>query len=176
MPKQVFIDGIAQLSHPHVAKSKPAHLQKLPVPPNFEEEAKKAVEWEGLPPLHPKQSWKGTVVFTNVRTIWGRHGAAQSLAAPGATVVVRGGEIVCSADCAAADNVEARVDLAGGALAPALVAYGSPLGLQEIGAEVSTGDGVAPDALRGPVPAILGGDGTLIRAADGLQFGGRDTL
>ncbi|KZV86711.1 composite domain of metallo-dependent hydrolase [Exidia glandulosa HHB12029] len=177
-PKQVFIDGIPQLAHPHVAKSKAEQLQKLPKPPNFDEEAKKAVEWEGLPPLHPKQSWKGTVKFVHVGTLWasGVDGLqAQTLSVP-STVIVQGGRVLCTGCSDFHGDVETTVDLAGGALAPSLVSYGSTLGLQEIPSESTTADGIAPDALLGPIPAILGGDGTLIRAVDGLQFGGRDTL
>ena len=45
-------------------------------------------------------------------------------------------------------------------------------GLEEIEAEESTRDGSVFDALGGPSspPSIIGGDGSLIRAADGLIF------
>jgi len=65
------------------------------------------------------------------------------------------------------------VDLQGGAISPGLLTYGSPLGLQEIEAEPSTGDGVVFDPLTGRVPELVEGD---IRAVDALQFAGRDTL
>lgn len=58
---------------------------------------------------------------------------------------------------------------------PALVSFGSPLGLQEISGEPSTYDGVVFDAF-GEVPAIIGGDQSVIRAVDGLQYGTRDAL
>jgi hypothetical protein len=49
------------------------------------------------------------------------------------------------------------------------------LGLQEIAGEDSTGDGAVFDPLSMEMPTILG-EHTLIRAADGLQFGTRDAL
>lgn len=66
------------------------------------------------------------------------------------------------------------VDLKGGAIAPGLVSFGSPLGLQEIQGEASTYDGSVYEPLLGNVPAIVGGSGVMIRAADGLQFAMRD--
>jgi hypothetical protein len=59
---------------------------------------------------------------------------------------------------------------------PGLVTYGSPLGLDNIEQEPSTNDGEILDPLTAKVPAILGGDGSVIRAVDGLQYGGRDML
>ena len=67
------------------------------------------------------------------------------------------------------------VNLVGGALAPALISYGSNLGLEEIESESSTRDGVVFDVLGGPgaPPSLLGGDESLIRAVDGLVFATR---
>ena len=59
---------------------------------------------------------------------------------------------------------------------PALISYGSPLGLEHIAAEDSTGDGAVGDPLTAKQPSILGGDGALIRAVDGLQYTTRDAL
>ena len=69
------------------------------------------------------------------------------------------------------------IDLKGGSLAPGLTSYGSPLGLVEISLEPSTNDGVVLDPLvDGNLPSILGKDTAIIRAVDGLQFQGRNTL
>ena len=68
------------------------------------------------------------------------------------------------------------VDLEGGSLSHGLTTYGAPIGLEEINLEPSTKDGVVPDLLLSSVPKVVGGDGALIRAVDGLQFGGRDAL
>jgi hypothetical protein len=42
--------------------------------------------------------------------------------------------------------------------------------------EPSTNDGLVYDALSAEIPTILGGNYTIIRAVDGLQFAGRSTL
>ena len=69
------------------------------------------------------------------------------------------------------------VDLKGGSLAPGLTSYGSPLGLVEIRLEPSTNDVTVLDPLvDGNLPSILGKDAAIIRAVDGLQFQGRNTL
>jgi hypothetical protein len=65
-----------------------------------------------------------------------------------------------------------RVDLDGGAISPGLVAFGAPLGLEEISAEPSTNDGTASALL----PKLLGGHTAILRASDGLQFSGRSAL
>jgi hypothetical protein len=66
--------------------------------------------------------------------------------------------------------------LKGGVLAPGLTSFGAHLGLVEIRAEASTNDGAIYDAYAGAVPEVVGGDEGVIRAIDGLSFGGRDTL
>ncbi|OJT07354.1 hypothetical protein TRAPUB_1790 [Trametes pubescens] len=68
------------------------------------------------------------------------------------------------------------VDLEGGSLAPGLTTFGSPLGLEEIMGEVSTKDGYVLDPLQDRVPKVVGGNGALIHAIDGLQFGTRHAL
>ena len=69
------------------------------------------------------------------------------------------------------------VDLEGGSLVPGLTSYGSQLGLEEILFESSTNDGVVFDPLvDGNLPSVLGKDTAIIRAVDGLQFNGRNTL
>jgi len=64
-PRQVFIDGIAQLENPHVVP-KPVHAQQAPKTPNFDEEARLAVKYDGLPPLIPQSVKSQPVLFTNV--------------------------------------------------------------------------------------------------------------
>lgn len=58
---------------------------------------------------------------------------------------------------------------------PALVSYGSPMGLDHIQGEASTKDGLVLNPLTQEIPSILG-EGSVIRAVDGLQFSGRDSL
>ncbi|KAG6891468.1 hypothetical protein C0992_006199 [Termitomyces sp. T32_za158] len=68
-PVQVFIDGIPQLQSPHVVR-KPKAFQKSPKVPNFDKEAAKAVEYEGLPPLAPAKPLPSTTVFTNISSVY----------------------------------------------------------------------------------------------------------
>ncbi|KAI0297178.1 carbohydrate esterase family 9 protein [Russula brevipes] len=183
-PAQVFIDGIPQLDAPHVV-SKPEHFQDLPKVPNFDREAEEAVAFEGLPPLLSDRTSTDVVLFMNVNSIvLPRNGdlaeAYSALSDEAGIVVVRNGDITCygaEATCSLDDLIEGErvrvVDLQGGAISPGLLTYGSPLGLQEIEAEPSTGDGVVFDPLTGRVPELVEGD---IRAVDALQFAGRDTL
>jgi len=186
-PAQVFIDGIPQLDVPHVV-SKPGTFQDLPKVPNFDREAEEAVAFEGLPPLLPERAPADVIQFTNVNSvILPRRGdLAEAYSAPGdetGVVVVRNGEITCygsEAACSLDDLTEGDrvrvVDLQGGEISPGLLTYGSPLGLQEIEAEPSTGDGPVFDPLVGRVPKLVGGDIPIVRAVDALQFAGRDSL
>lgn len=96
-------------------------------------------------------------------------------------MVVNKGRVVCSgavALCASYVSDHAvNIDLEGGSISPALVSFGSSLGLQDISGEESTTDGTVYDALSGKkIPTILGGDDSIIKAVDGLQFGTRDAL
>ena len=186
-PAQVFIDGIPQLDAPHVV-SKSDAFQDLPKVPNFDREAEEAVAFEGLPPLLPKMASTNIVLFTGVRSVIlpGQDDLAEVYSAQGdeaGVVGVKNGEIICYGAEAAcsfddlADGERVRVvDLQGGAISPGLLTYGSPLGLQEIEAEPSTGDGKVFDPLAGRIPKLVGGDDSIIRALDGLQFAGRDAL
>ncbi|KAL5519409.1 hypothetical protein ACEPAH_1092 [Sanghuangporus vaninii] len=180
-PKQVFIDGIAQLKSPHVVV-KPEYLQQVPKPPNFDEETKKTVEYEGLPPLLPRNtSSESIVIFTNVSYVWNfdsTSGEFQSTAIEDHGVVVsKAGEIICRGSCASflSSGDITFVDLEGGSIAPGLVSFGSDLGLQEIGMEESTTDGTVLDAFSQNIPKIIG-ENPVIRAADGLLFATRNAL
>ncbi|KAF9017784.1 hypothetical protein BDZ89DRAFT_1165551 [Hymenopellis radicata] len=179
-PKQVFIDGIAQLEDPF-SVTKPAVFQKVPETPDFEKEAKDAVKYDGLPPL-TAQKTSDIVVFTNVSNVFVKQDNAvvNTLSdAAGGVVVVKGGNIVCSGSCPEAFSPSYAaaefIDLEGGSISPGLISFGSPLGLEHIMGEPSTNDGSVPDALTGSVPAILGPD-AIIHAVDGLQFETRDML
>ncbi|KAH9048372.1 carbohydrate esterase family 9 protein [Lactarius hengduanensis] len=186
-PVQVFIDGIPQLDAPHVV-SKPDKFQDLPKVPNFDREAEEAVTFEGLPPLLPKRASTDFVLFTGVRSVIlpDRDYLAELFSAQedeAGVVAVQNGDIICygtATTCSLdnlADGERVRVvDLQGGAISPGLLTYGSPLGLQEIEAESSTGDGQVFDPLTGWVPKLVGGDDSIVRAVDALQFAGRDAL
>ncbi|KAF9268942.1 carbohydrate esterase family 9 protein [Marasmius fiardii PR-910] len=181
-PVQVFIDGIPQLERPYVAR-KPEAFQEVPEVPNFDKEAREAVKYQGLPPLTPKSS--SSVVFTNVKSVFMRSRAgvqkvfSSSEEALG-EVVVRDGKITCFGRCVKDHFVEdpdtSVVDLGGGSIFPALVSFGTPLGLEVMNQEPSTNDGDVFDPLAKSVPSILGGDSAVVRAVDGLQFDTRDAL
>lgn len=186
---QVFIDGVPQLQSPHVV-DKPDAFQKTPKVPNFDAEARQAVEYEGLQPLSPKKISLGTaVIFTNVKSI--HHVKDKSIEeiqsfaddAGSITVVTRNGMIVChgtSEMCIGSSslgNTTARIiDLEGGSISPGLVSFGYPLGLVTMQLEPSTNDGPVYDTLLRTVPEVLGGGPSISRAIDGLQYGTRDAL
>ncbi|KAL0577323.1 hypothetical protein V5O48_004679, partial [Marasmius crinis-equi] len=184
-PVQVYIDGIPQLEDPHVAR-KPDAFQDVPKVPNFDQEARDAIKYQGLPPLKPRKSSAETVVFTNVKSVFTRSGAGiqKVFSSEGSglgNVVVRNGRVACSGQCIQDHFVEDLnamiVDLEGGSIFPALVSYGAPLGLETMNQEPSTNDGTVFEPLSSTrVPSILGGDSAVIRAVDGLQYGTRDAL
>jgi imidazolonepropionase-like amidohydrolase len=143
------------------------------------------LQYEGLPPLDANRTTSDLVVFINVASFWGsRSGHVQKLFTTtdaSGIIAVERGHVVCvgTGNICVEHTLRPHaelVDLAGGALTPALVSVGTSLGLQEIAMEESTTDGVVYDSLMRPVPKVLGGDRTLIRAVDGLQFGTRDAL
>ncbi|KAH9176445.1 carbohydrate esterase family 9 protein [Lactarius sanguifluus] len=166
-PTQVYIDGIAQIEFPHVVE-KPNSLQSVPKVPNFDSEAARAVEYEGLPPLLPNESYIGDVLFKN-----GIHSGVVMVL--NGTVACLGPENSCSLDEFSDSHAPPRIiDLKGGSISPTLVSYGSYLGLSEIQGEISTGDGNVFDPLV--APASSAAEQVLVRAVDGLQFAGRNAL
>ncbi|KAG0707315.1 composite domain of metallo-dependent hydrolase [Suillus ampliporus] len=181
-PQQVWIDGIPQLSEPAVA-SKPVSFQQVPRTPNFDLEAAAAIKYEGLPPLAPKKA-KDFVVFANIGSMFMPDGMGGVMSVgdvgEGSVVVLKKGVVQCwGAVAACAKELASEdpewIDLEGGSIAPGLISYGSPLGLEEIQGEKSTHDGTVFDPLTDSLPGILA-RGEPIKAADGLQFSGRDTL
>ncbi|KAH8116645.1 composite domain of metallo-dependent hydrolase [Phellopilus nigrolimitatus] len=186
-PKQVFIDGVVQLASPFTVE-KPESIQKAPKTPDFDDEAADAVKYDGLPPLAPEKSIAGTVVFLNVKSITIRasqdNGLVHAFEAQGSELgllAVERGKVTCMGNqstCASfLEALDAQVvDLKGGTISPGLISFGSPLGLEEIHGEVSTRDGSVYDPLEKTIPSVIGGEGTLIRAADGLQFATRNAL
>lgn len=90
-------------------------------------------------------------------------------------VGVENGRVMCISQCSdfAEGNAEI-VDLDGGTITPGLTSFGAPLGLTEIRLEPSTNDGRVHNPLDGDLPSVLGGK--VVRAQDGLMFGGRNLL
>lgn len=161
---------------------------KVPKTPNFNQEVKTAVEYDGLPPLGPKESTSQGILFTNLTNAWVRKGnkvytifddlASVTDRVERGVVGVMGGNIICvtAKECGQFESLALRiVDLEGGAIQPGLVTYGSELGLQEIAMEESTIDGAVFDPLTHTIPELLGKE-TIIRAVDGLQYQTRNAL
>lgn len=178
-PTQVFIDGIPQLEDPQFSPKSAKRNSGPPHVPNFEREAKLAVQHEGLPPLEPVKRFtvdQGLVIFTGVKGVVLDEGRVAANADALLTVIVRAGEILCmSADqvCneAYATGADSEVvDLAGGWITPGLVSLGSSLGLQDIAMEDSAKDGEVFDAMTSNAPVAS----EVVRAVDGLMFGTRD--
>ena len=172
-PKQVWIDGIPQISKPK-ALIKSIGLQKEPKTPSWDEEAKQAVKYEGLPPL--KGDRVSSVAFTNIKSVWSRDETGnlkESLGNEGVMHFVDGALACSSPSCPSTFSDDTKiVDLEGGSMGPGLISFGSPLGLEEIEQEPSTRDGYA----YGPFDKEFTIVGDLARAADGLAFEGRSML
>ncbi|KAH7908517.1 hypothetical protein BJ138DRAFT_1068672 [Hygrophoropsis aurantiaca] len=181
-PQQVYIDGIAQLPSPFISSKPFPSFQSPPRTPNFDAEAAEAVQHEGLPPLDPRKL-VDRAVFVNVGALWTRLGGdivkilGPETKAAEHQVVIENGRIICWGTCSSyTSNTDFEtIDLQGGTIAPGLTTYGSPIGLSEIRLEPSTNDGVVHNPLStSPAPSLVGN--TIMRAVDGLQFGGRNTL
>ncbi|ELU40945.1 amidohydrolase [Rhizoctonia solani AG-1 IA] len=178
-PKQLYIDGIAQLSDP-VVVSKPSTFQRIPATPNWGKAPQEAVEYDGLPPLQSNsgKDQSQAVVFTRVKDVWtSSSGELQLQSLPAdSVVVVSSGRITCvgsASRCSSSLSNTKVVDLAHGSLSPGLISFGAPLGLEEISAESSTNDGTVPDPFdENGVPKVAGGDDLVVRAIDGLSFVG----
>jgi hypothetical protein len=182
MPLQVFIDGVPQLQQSY--RKKGEDKQTAPVTPNFDDEAKSAVEFVGLPPLEATPITSGAVLFRNISSMWQRdasgvHSVFQARSADDEGVVlVERGEIICAGLAETCDSFVSGdqlkvINLEGGSITPALVSAGASLGLQEIALEESTSDGSVLDPLQDSIPAAFG-EGSIIGAVDGLVFGTRD--
>ncbi|KAG6854875.1 hypothetical protein C0991_012065 [Blastosporella zonata] len=193
-PIKVWIDGILQIPVPSKTDM-PTNVEvgngkeddewkKVPSVPNWDKERKRSLEWDGLPPLHPKLK-KNTIVFSNVKTVLRRSltGGGVRMEFNATTnmglglVIVENGRIVCvGSSCLASADATENIDLHGGSISPGLMTYGSPLGIEEMAGEPSTGDGIPYDAFARNVPDILDDSGAIVRAMDALMFGTRDAL
>ncbi|CCM02332.1 uncharacterized protein FIBRA_04424 [Fibroporia radiculosa] len=186
-PRKVWIDGILQVGADQeaivIGKGKEdREFQETPRVPNWDKERRNAVKWEGLPPLTPAKE-NGRVVFHNVGELWVRDDSDElgirevfnTLDGELVDVVVDGGKISCvGKHCMGGINANSVIDLRGGSISPSLMTFGSPIGIEEIAGEVSTGDGATYDPFKVEVPQVLGDPGGLVMAADALQFGTRN--
>ncbi|KAJ7669334.1 carbohydrate esterase family 9 protein [Mycena polygramma] len=171
-PKQVFIDGIAQLEKPYTSV-KPKSTQRVPATPNFDKEIADAIKYEGLPPLEPQTAKSDVVVFRNVGSIFLKDAATRRVsevftsASTDGVVVVEKGRVVCSGPQALCPTAPSRSPPGSRRRIHLVRLFLSGLG-------ASTSDGAVFDPLRNQIPEII--DGTAIKAADGLLFATRDAL
>lgn len=199
-PVKVWIDGILQIPVPPKTDEKPGDVtvgkgkegqewREVPHVPNWDEERKRAIEWEGLPPLEGDKKVE-QVVFANVREVWTRgtggivektfSASSESYDDMG-VVLVENGKITCAGTAATCVPVAYTssndfVDLHGGSISPGLMSFGSQLGVEEIALEISTGDGMQYNPFIENIPKILGDVGGVLKAIDALQFATRDAL
>ncbi|SMQ46056.1 unnamed protein product [Zymoseptoria tritici ST99CH_1A5] len=143
-PIQVFIDGVAQFKEP-IKLDKP--LTPPLGPSTFKDPS-------------PKLDEVSDIVITGVTRVL-LSGHEQTLDANAGNVVVSNGSIVCMGACESHISESASVmHLQDGHIAPALTAFGSLLGLEEIASERDTQDGA-------------NNEGSFSRAIDGLKFEGK---
>lgn len=194
-PKKVWIDGILQIpvpsktdeeTHIEIGEGKEdEEWKQVPHTPNWDQERKEAIDWDGLPPLEGKKV-TNKVVFVGVKEVWQRADNGNVVdffsakSSPGGvlgTVVVEGGKFTCVGHTCADVSEDATIlNLNGGSISPGLMSYGSLLGLEEIADEPSTTDGGYYDAFVRDIPRILDDSGGILRAMDALMFGTRNAL
>jgi hypothetical protein len=183
------LDIVIWDSHPLNLGATPT--QRAPKVPNFDKEAEQAVKYEGLQPIGSNKLLR-SVAFVNVNSVYRRFAngtdgqsiIAQHFANGTGAVVVVDGHIICvdkidrciEGFFSTNHNGVDLIDLNGGSISPALTSFGSALGLEEIGLEDSTNDGVVIDQLTGFVPQLMAAEGSIIRALDGLRFATRNAL
>ena len=183
-PVQVLIDGVAQLESAKSFRKSDA-LQKPPKTPSFKAAAQEALDFEGLPPLKQRRRNLWTL-FKNVSAVYREdsdgviYEDVLALNSSLKSVLVHKGEILCAGFCVAelekADDTLETIDLDGGELVPGFTTFGTLVGLAEIRMEQFTADGVAFDPLFQNLKGMVGRERMIVRASDGLQFGGRDAL
>jgi hypothetical protein len=115
---------MAQLNDPRVVK-KPEKAQKVPKVPDFEQEAKDAIKYDGLPPLEMTRSKSDIVAFHHVNAVYLRRGnkieQVFSTVDHCGVVIAEGGKIACYGskdECSlAAYGIDIQhVDLKGGSI------------------------------------------------------------
>ncbi|KAF9534703.1 carbohydrate esterase family 9 protein [Crepidotus variabilis] len=195
-PQKVWVDGILQIpvpsktgeeTHVVIGRGKEAdEWKRKPYVPDWEQERNQSIRWDGLPPLRGRET-EDRIAFINVKQVWKRvlDGEVHEAFTAESTeeglqlgmVVVEAGKLSClGVDCGDLVGNAEVIDLRGGVVSSGLMTYGSPLGIEEIASEPSTGDGTTFNAFETDVPRVLDDTGAVVRAVDGLIFGTRNAL
>ncbi|KAH8822344.1 carbohydrate esterase family 9 protein [Flagelloscypha sp. PMI_526] len=177
-PRQVFVDGIAQLEVPVIIE-KEEDMQEAPKVPDFNREANAALKWDGLPPLE-QEKVTSDVLFINISSVYIRQfGRVQALNIPtyNASALFRAGELICVDNLLSCiRNTYGRtpriVNLHRGSILPGLTLYGPSLGLVDIGGESSTNDGIISSP---PLSSLVKGDHDSRDMLEAYVFGGVTT-
>lgn len=190
-PVQVFIDGEAQLDHPHASGDDVTHTkpQSAPRQPDYSTEIQRVHKAEpavadarALAFPTPSEYVESAVLF-NVKSFYHRrnNGSSTRIVAEhfdnaSGVLVYHGGSLVCvgTADCLAlAPHKAQRVNTHGGTIVPGLISYGGTLGLADIPAEDSAKAGQDPSAVNEYAELQKR---IIPRAVDALTWGGHDML
>ncbi|SPO41311.1 uncharacterized protein PSFLO_06793 [Pseudozyma flocculosa] len=142
-----------------------------------------------------REAVAGCTVLRNVSKVYSKAKAGQDgasrytsiqavdLGSGGGVVVVEGGKVTCQGhgdDCASAcASPASELDIRGGVVTPGLTSYGADLGLTDIISQSEASDGSTFDPLESKdslasETSVSLRRWPLARAADGLQWGGRD--
>ncbi|KAK4046878.1 hypothetical protein OIV83_005774 [Microbotryomycetes sp. JL201] len=193
-PKQVWIDGIAQLARSHcdeqhVVRNVDMVETVINEAPRVATVPKHVISMEldddGSEVDQPLTV--SSALFRNVKEILlnDKHGRLQDLTPVAATgkhdddfdVLVQEGRITCIGNCANnGDSTIPRVDLQGGSLWPPAFAYGPAIGLTEMISEKSTTDNPVYDPLfSGELSTTqqFWGQQIQVKAVDGLELEGK---
>ncbi|KAL4247110.1 hypothetical protein ABKN59_001378 [Abortiporus biennis] len=191
-PRQVWIDGIPQLggnlSLVSASKSlvgQDKGLRSIPKVPNWDKEREDAVKYEGLPPLAPKTITQNKVIIRSVKEAWipgwmdVKYESEKTLG----VVVFENGKVSCAGTELAclppgSSSAAEEIDLRGGFIGPPLFSFGSPLGLEDILLEDSTGPGTSFNPYHADLPKVLGDESNtgILKSVDSLRFGTRNGL
>ncbi len=186
-PLMVWIDGILQI--PAKAANESIVLKEdrntLQTAPSWDQERNRSLKYEGLPPLNGYPDAE-KVVFYKVQEVDIRRSdgnlevlfKAKNNESLGVVVVDKGKVICADVYCSEFEaQASAYIDTHGGTISPGFLSYGSALGMSEIAAEPSTGNGDSFfDAFISNVPEILHDVGGIVRAVDSLVFQTRNGL
>ncbi|KAH8926367.1 composite domain of metallo-dependent hydrolase [Atractiella rhizophila] len=184
-PKQVWIDGIAQIEH-----SFPTRAETEPMSASAPNSASYEVPTDPLsgPTL---SSTTQEVLLYNISSIFRRmpdgrlleelyNGSQDSHHQFG--LIIRDGRVSFAGvmDVLQVDESLQRIDLKGGSILPSATSFGPPMGLTEIELEASTNDGFIYDPLfsssrASPLTETLVYESP-VKAKDGISFGGKDML